>query len=320
MKTPLRYSSPALSASRKDVSAPTKETPVSSAIARPTRMRAASVLIAAASIALTPAAWAHGAAISEPASPSGGEVFVIQGLPGSTVEVSLDGEILRADVEAKTIIGPLDLRSGEHTIDFEGDEWAVSSSFEVTDASSDIVVHWPADLTAEPEVTVFANDVAPVAPQKGRLTVAHTAVVPPADVRVNDQVLFANIANGEFITSEVAADTYSVEIVPTGQDGPALLGPVDLPVDAATLTRVFAIGEPRDGSMDVVVQTLPLPAAGSPAPDMVDAGSAGLAASSAREPAAKPSSGGPSSLLVWALCSLFGATVLMTMAHRKLHG
>ncbi|MBA2445333.1 MAG: DUF4397 domain-containing protein [Nocardioidaceae bacterium] len=275
------------------------------------RLIAATTMVATIPLVTLPAA-ALGA-------PDGGEVFVVQGLPGSMVEVTLDGELLRADVEAKAIIGPLDLGSGEHTIDFKSDDWAVSSSFEVSGSSSDIVLHWPADITAEPEVTVFANDVAPVAPDKGRLTVAHTAVVPPADVRVNDQVVFANIANGEFITSEVAADTYSVEIVPTGQEGPALLGPVDLPVEAGTLTRVFAIGEPRNGSMDAVVQTLPLSTSGSSAPDMVDAGSVGMVATPASEPAALPASGGPSSLMVWALCSVFGGTLVMTMARSKLH-
>ena len=32
---------------------------------------------------------------------------------------------------------------------------------------------------------------------KAKLTVAHTAAVPPADIRVDGKVLFENVANGE---------------------------------------------------------------------------------------------------------------------------
>ena len=139
-------------------------------------------------------------------------------------------------------------------------------------------LHWPADSTDEPEATVFANDVDPVAASKARLTVAHTAVVPPADILADGTVLFSNIANGEFVTAEVPAETYNVAVVPTGQKQDPLLGPLDLPVKAGQLTRVFAIGEPENGSMDAVVQVLPVGKAGSPAPGSVDAGEAGLVA------------------------------------------
>ena len=103
-------------------------------------------------------------------------------------------------------------------------------------------------------------------------------MVPPADILADGTVLFSNIANGEFVTAEVPAETYNVAVVPTGQKTDPLLGPLDLPVEAGQLTRVFAIGEPENGSMDAVVQVLPVGKAGSPAPDSVDAGEAGLVA------------------------------------------
>lgn len=148
--------------------------------------------------------------------------------------------------------------------------------------SVDIVLHWLADKKDTPEVTVFDNDLNPLAIKKARLTVAHTAVVPPADVRVDRKVLFANIANGEFVSADVPAGSYSVDVVPTGQTGHALFGPVTLPVTANNLTRVFAIGQPKDHSMDAIVQTLPLRTAGSPAPDLVGAGTAGLVSTAVR--------------------------------------
>jgi hypothetical protein len=212
------------------------------------------------------------------ASTSSSSVYVIQGVPGVRVDIIVDGRSVADGAAAKHVVGPLRMSVGRHHVVFSSADWTVRSSVNVDRASQDVVLHWPAKLTGKPEVTVFANDVQALAPGKGRVTVAHTAVVPPADIRVDNKVLFSNIANGEFVSAVVPATTYSVAVVPTGQRGPALLGPVDLPVKAGVLTRVFAIGQPTNGSMDAVVQVIPVAKSGSGAPGSVDAGEAGLVA------------------------------------------
>jgi hypothetical protein len=211
------------------------------------------------------------------AAAASSKVYLVQGVPGTTVDVTIDGRTVAHDAAPKDVVGPLALQAGRHQVSFVSPDWKVESTVDIDHASQDVVLHWPAQLTARPEITVFANDVNPVAPGKGRVTIAHTAVVPPADIRVDNKVLFSNIANGEFVSAVVPATTYSVAVVPTGQAGPALLGPVDLPIKASALTRVFAIGQPRNGSMDAVVQVLPVATTGSGAPGGVDAGEAGLA-------------------------------------------
>ena len=75
--------------------------------------------------------------------------------------------------------------------------------------------------------------------------------VPPADVRVNGKVFFANIANGESLNLVVPADTYAVDIVPAGASSPVVLGPLDLTVKGGSLNRVFAVGDPTSSSMRV---------------------------------------------------------------------
>lgn len=199
--------------------------------------------------------------------------YVVQGVPAVAVDVSVDGDLVQSGVAAKEVLPLADLAAGTHQIEFSSDDWSVGTSFEAG-GSQDLVLHWPADATDEPVVTTFANEVGPVSSGEGRVTVAHTAVVPPADILANGDTLFSNIANGEFVTAEVPSDTYSVAVVPTGGGDP-LLGPVDLPVADGALTRVFAIGAPRDGSMDAVVQVIPLGSTGA-APTSVDTGSAGL--------------------------------------------
>jgi hypothetical protein len=231
----------------------------------------------------------HGGTASA-AGPSS-TIFIVQGVPESTVDVQLDGRDVEKSVAAKAVVGPVRLSSGQHTVTFRSADWTVKKSFDAAQPSIDVVLHWPADPKNEPETTVFSNDVSAVAAGMGRLTVAHTAVVPPADVRVDGKVLFANIANGEFVTAVVPPDTYPVDIVPTGGSSP-LLGPVDLDVKAGVLTRVFAIGEPKEGSMDAVVQVLPVARSGSDSPGSVAAGSAGLVAPGhATEPRSQQTAG-----------------------------
>jgi hypothetical protein len=242
-------------------------------------------------------------------------VYVIQGVPGTAVNVAVDGKTVQRAVAAKAIVGPVDLTAGKHTISFSSHGWKVTSSVSISHRSSDVVLHWPADPANKPVVTVFGNDLAPVNSNKGRLTVVHAAVVPPADVRVDKKVLFANIANGEFVSAEVPGGTYSVDVVPTGQDSHPLLGPVTLPVKPGVLTRVFAIGKPTNGSMDAVVQVLPLAANGSPAPGAIDAGSAGLAATSA--PSRLGGSDVAASLLIGGCLALVGGVLVRARRRRR---
>jgi MYXO-CTERM domain-containing protein len=236
---------------------------------------------AAVGVALACAAAAPSVAAASSANTPVDRVYVVQGVPGTAVNVAVDGKTVQEAVAAKAVVGPLRLTPGKHTISFSTNGWKVTSGVTISHRSSDVVLHWPADPTNKPVVTVFGNDLAPVSSNKGRLTVVHAAVVPPADIRVDKKVLFANIANGQYVSAEVPGGTYSVDVVPTGQTTHPLLGPVMLPVKTGVLTRVFAIGKPTNGSMDAIVQVLPLASGGSSAPGSVDAGSAGLVATPA---------------------------------------
>jgi hypothetical protein len=249
-----------------------------------------------------------GAAVGQAAPMS---VYILQGVPGESVTVAVDGRTVQRNVEAKAIVGPIDVRPGSHTVEFTGGSWAVGSTFDVQAKSTDVVLHWPADRTDEPVVTVYDNDLSAIAPNKGRVVVAHTAVVPPADIRVDGTVVFRNVANGEFAFAEVAAGTLSVDIVPTGQSQP-LFGPVDLPVEPQVLTRVFAIGAPTDQSMDAIVQTFPLAETGSSAPDSVDAGSAGLVATPMDD------GGGGGTVVGLFVVSVVGVASVTALAVRRL--
>ena len=117
----------------------------------------------------------------------------------------------------------------------------------------------------------------PIGPGKARVVLAHTATAPPADVRVDRQTVFTNIANGEYAEADVAAGGHQVALVPSGTDRKAFLGPLDVSLQAETVTMVYAVGSPMNGSMRVVSHSAGLASDGSVRPSRIETGSdAGL--------------------------------------------
>ena len=219
---------------------------------------------------------------SGPTAQQAAEVFLLQGIAGRTLDISLDGKQVQPNAKPKAVIGPLRIDPGSHQVVLRDSSGVVAKGRFRAGAgqSMDVIAHLLSDAGQKPTVDAYRNNLRPVAPGKLRLAVAHTAAVPPADIRVNDKVLFANVANGETLDLVVPAATYRVDIVPTGTDGPSVLGPVELPLRAGTLTRVFAIGNVAKGTMDAIVHTLPVRQLGAVAPSSVPTGNGGQAATS----------------------------------------
>jgi hypothetical protein len=222
-----------------------------------------------------------GALVAVPAQAAGNGILnVIQGLPGRTIDIAVDGKTVASGVKATEVVGPLTVAAGKRKITAK-DHGKVVIERQVTvaaDSNLDVVIHRPASPTAAPVITTYVNKLTAVPRDKGAVRVAHTAAVGPADIRVNGKVLFANVANGESLDVVVPAGTYKVEIVPAGSTKPVVLGPLNLVVRAGYLTRVFAVGEPTSKTMNVAVATLKLPGAGSAKPGLVNTGTGGQAA------------------------------------------
>ena len=95
-------------------------------------------------------------------------------------------------------------------------------------------------------MTVYKYDAGKVPKGKARLVVSHVAAVPPADIVVNGQVLFANIANGESLELVVPVATYKVSIVPSEKKEPVFFGPVSpLRVVRSTASTLLVIRRRR---------------------------------------------------------------------------
>jgi Domain of unknown function (DUF4397) len=231
------------------------------------------VLLAATVLALA------GITISPSYAANDTEVYIVQGLPGKNLDVDIDGKSVAVDVKTAAVAGPFKVKPGHRTVTFsENGTKVLENSFSIKEGSkADIVAHLPASSSGDPLVTVYKYDAVKVPNGKALLVVSHVAAVPPADVLVNGQVLFANIANGESLELQVPVATYKVSIVPAKEKEPVFFGPVSLTVKGGAINRVYAVGDPVKKTMNVAVHVLTANTTGSGKPSEVNTGTGGQA-------------------------------------------
>src|SRR5215207_5241185 len=112
------------------------------------------------SLALAVIVAAVGGLVAAPAYAAGnGSVYFVQGLPGQTVDLVVDGETVAKGVKATKVVGPLELAAGSRRISARaGGKVLVERQVTVgANSNSDVVVHRPASPTAAPVITTYAN-------------------------------------------------------------------------------------------------------------------------------------------------------------------
>lgn len=239
---------------------------------------AALATLALCATALAGAVGAAGSASGSAAAPTG-DIAVVQAVPGEKVAISIDGSPLKDAVAGGSVIGPVELATGSHEVSFTSATGTITSTVEVLPGTtSDLVLHRPASVDGAPVVSTYPSPLEALGPGKARVLLAHTATTAPADVVVDGETVFTNIANGEYAQADVAAGSHQVSLVPNGVDAAPILGPITVDLQPGTLTAVYAVGNPMNGSMDVVVRTSGAAAADTAAPKLIETGSAGLAA------------------------------------------
>ncbi len=195
------------------------------------------------------------------ASSHTGTVTVVHGVPGLTVDVYVNGDLTLESFEPGAVTDPLELDEGTYDIEIRAagepadSEPAIAGSADVlAGINASIVAHLTEDGT--PSLAVFMNDVTTIEAGETRLTVRHAAAAPAVDVWVDGAVTIDNFVNGEEATLDVPATSYNVAVSAAGDDAP-VLGPADFDLAEGTSYIVYAIGSLEDGSLDLLVQTIP---------------------------------------------------------------
>ena len=282
-----------------------------------------------AAVGLVGAVAPAGASSGSGSSP--GRLVLVQALPKESLDVSIDGRTVERDSSTGAVLGPFSVAAGQHKVEFTdqaGQVHLVSTVHVAAGSSSDVVAHLPAQVSGSPVVNTYRTPLASIAPGKARVLVAHTATVAPADVRVDGTVVFHDIANGEFATADVAAGAHTVALLPAGTSGPPILGPLRVTLQPGTVTNVYAVGNPRTRSMNVISHTTALTSNGAAAPASIETGSGGLVGDRTvhtfaghRSPAAaavaatRAVGGGAPEPLLW-LLGLVAIGGALTLGHR----
>jgi hypothetical protein len=100
---------------------------------------------------------------------------------------------------------------------------------------------------------VFANDLNRVPAGRARLIVRNVADVPSFGVRLDGDLVLKKVRNSGEATKEVGAGVYSFKT--TSSTG-ASIGPQELVLEEGTAGIVYAVGSAKDGTLDLMFQTI----------------------------------------------------------------
>jgi Domain of unknown function (DUF4397) len=207
------------------------------------------------------------------------EIYVVQGLSDKKLDVAIDqGPPIAQDVETASAAGPFEVPPGDHTVTFsQNGQAVVKNGFTIKKGSkADLVAL--ASSSSPPTVMLYDKyDAVKLAKGKALLVVSHVAAAPKVDIRVNDDVLFPKIANGESSQRRVPDGTYKVAVMPTGKTEVPYYGPVRLPVKGGTIAHLYVVGDADQKTMNVALRVLTAKTMGSKKPSDVATGTGGQA-------------------------------------------
>ncbi|GGM10528.1 DUF4397 domain-containing protein [Nakamurella endophytica] len=189
-----------------------------------------------------------------------GTVYVVHSIPGTPVDVYVDGTKALDDFQPATAQGPLQVPAGAHQIAITAADAADDSS-PVLSGTADVVAGSNVSLVAHldadgaPSLTAFNDDVSAVPAGQARLVVRHTAAAPAVDVRAGGTVVLSDVTNGQQGALVVPAGTVSADVVLAGTDTVAI-GPADVDLAEGTATFVHAIGSASDKTLALVSFTV----------------------------------------------------------------
>jgi hypothetical protein len=218
------------------------------------RMLAAFGVLAATAALAVPSAIDAGAQ-------SAATVSLMHGIPGATVDVVVDGEVVVPGFEPGTMqdisafagqtLTNVEVRAAGTTDVVIG---PIASLAVPATGNWTVLAHLEAD--GSPTLTPFENETSAVPAGQGRLVVRHTAAAPAVDIVLADGSRpFTNLSNpNEASAALPAGEIAGAKVAPTGAAPIADVPTVEL--QAGTDLIVYAVGSLDAGSFTFYTQTI----------------------------------------------------------------
>lgn len=186
-------------------------------------------------------------------------ISLINGIPDSTVDIDFaSGESIadfafRDTYDLSSLAGSTagvvvsDAASGETLL--EVDELMLPATGNVS-----VLLHLKVDGSVS--MSTFENDLSRIEAGNSRLVVRHLAAAPEVDVLAAGEVVFEGLGNGQERSADLAAGEVSASLVPSGEDGPVIVGPADLPLIEGDMLIVYGLGSLDEDTMTVITETI----------------------------------------------------------------
>jgi hypothetical protein len=185
------------------------------------------------------------------AAPTPAVVVVVHGVRGLVADVYLDGRLTLSSFQPERSTDPLTLDAGHHIVEVRPAGTAASAApllhADVTltaGAHEAAVVHL--DANGQPVVTIFEDDVSPVAAGQARVVLRHAAAVGPVDAAIDARPVAAALLNGQQNTSIVAAGSHQLAAT---QSATPLLPAQTIAFAEGTVTYLYLIGSQGSGTL-----------------------------------------------------------------------
>ncbi|MBT8164420.1 MAG: DUF4397 domain-containing protein [Acidimicrobiia bacterium] len=195
------------------------------------------------------------------AQSSDGQVTVVHGVPGLTVDVYVNDALTLEDFEYGTVTDPLTLPAGDYDIDIRGADADPASDPVLTElvtlpAGANATIEANLDGAGSPKISVWVNDISNTDAGNGRVTVRHTAAAVNVDILANDGVLFGDVPNGAEGVADVPAADYNVKVTAVGDPSTVVTEVPALTIPEGTNVIVYAIGDLGAGTFQLAVQSI----------------------------------------------------------------
>lgn len=236
--------------------------------------------IAASAVAAAAIAFAAGAAPATAAG-SDAQLSVIHGIPGTPVDVWVNGTDTIKNFQPGTMAGPLTLAAGTYSVSITKVGAASATDSPIigpidlplaAGGNYSAVAHL--DASGKPTATLFTNDTSATPAGQGRLIVRHVAAAPAVDIVAGGKAVISNLTNPNEQALVLPASTVSASVTAAGTTDPALIGPADVTISDGTDTIVYAYGSADSKTLALMIQTIN--GLGTP-PGGVQAGETGAA-------------------------------------------
>ncbi|MDP8959371.1 MAG: DUF4397 domain-containing protein [Actinomycetota bacterium] len=188
-------------------------------------------------------------------------VHAVEGDEGFPVDLYVNGELVVSEISFGMITEALRLSAASYEVELYPaganpaiEDARLSATVRLSGGAHATVVANVTE-TGQPTLTVFVDDTSQIPAGQARVTLRHGAVAPEVDVLAEDEVLIGGLANQEEGSAEVPEGSYTIEVVPTGEPGPALFE-ADLDLTEGTSYVIYGIGSVEGDSFDVAVQVI----------------------------------------------------------------